>query len=169
MISKRSLLCINILVTMASAPPTRPVNVQTLSERLHVSVSHLESIMRVLKDAHLVRAARGPGGGYCMVCNADELSIWEVVQRVDPALATAPDPGTHASLIAGLEADIHATFCDHLSSRTIGEFALADEWSPPASGSASTGFRLRPLPKSSRPVAPNSVFQLSAFAQLRAA
>lgn len=169
MISKKTQLCINILVAMASAPPSRPVNVQTLSDRLHVSISHLESVMRVLRDAELVRAARGPGGGYSLVTRPAELSVWEVVQRVNPALATTPDASAQATPIAGLEAAIHTAFANFLSTQTIGDFAQNSDWSAHPSGSATPGFRLRPLPKSARPMAPNSVFQLSAFTQLRAA
>lgn len=169
MISQKSRLCINILVAMASTPPARTVNGQTLSERLQVSLSHLESLMRVLREAGFVRTARGPGGGYCMARDADELSLWEVVQRVDPGLATAPEPNATTAPIAGLEADIHATFAGFLSSRTIGDFAQPQAWSASTPGAVPSGFRLRPQPKSARPLAPNSVFQLSAFAQLRAA
>ncbi|MGI9218882.1 MAG: RrF2 family transcriptional regulator [Hydrogenophaga sp.] len=170
MISKKTQLCINILVTMASAPPSRAVNVQTLSDRLHVSISHLESVMRVLRDADLVRAARGPGGGYYLTSDPAELSVWEVVQRVNPALATTPDAGPQSAPIAGLEAAIHAAFADFLATQTIGDFAQqSGDWSAGAAGSATPGFRLRPLPVSVRPMAPNSVFQLSAFTQLRAA
>lgn len=169
MISKKTQLCINILVTMASAPPSRAVNVQTLSDRLHVSVSHLESVMRVLRDADLVRAARGPGGGYYLTTDPAQLSVWEVVQRVNPALATTPDASPQHTPIAGLEAAIHAAFADFLSKQTIGDFAQNSECSEHPSGSGTPGFRLRPLPVSVRPMAPNSVFQLSAFTQLRAA
>lgn len=169
MISKKTQLCINILVTMASAPPSRAVNVQTLSDRLHVSVSHLESVMRVLRDADLVRAARGPGGGYYLTTDPAQLSVWEVVQRVNPALATTPDASTQHTPIAGLEAAIHTAFADFLATQTIGDHAQRGDGSALPSGSATPGFRLRPLPPSARPLAPNSVFQLSAFTQLRAA
>lgn len=169
MISSKTRLCIKVLVAMASVPPNRPVNVQTLSQRLHVSISHMESIMRVLREAGFVTAARGPGGGYCLACEPDGLSVWAVLQAIEPTQVEPPASGPQPSPIAELEAGIHATFSQFLASRTIGEFAQLDEWTPPTPGTSTSGFRLRPLPKRSMPQAPNSVFQLSAFGQLRAA
>lgn len=166
MISNKTQLCIHVLVVMASAPPSRPVNVQTLSDRLHVSVSHMESVMRLLRDAHLVRAARGPGGGYTLATNPAALSVWEVVQCVNPELATPPDVTPQSSPIAALEAGIHGAFAGFLATQTIGDFAQSGEASAPSPGSR---FRLRPLRKSVRPLAPNSVFHLSGLAPLRAA
>lgn len=167
MLSSKTKLCVKVLVAMASAPSSRPVAVQVLSERLQVSVSHLESIARILREAGLVKSSRGPGGGYCLARDPDGLSIWEVVQCVDEALRDPPS--AKPSPIASLESAIRSTFIDFLSSRTVGEFAQAGAWELPAPGAGAVGFRLRPLPRFDRPLAPNSVFQLSAFTGAKAA
>ncbi len=169
MLSNKTKLCVKVLVAMASAPPSRPVTVQALSDRLHVSVSHLESITRILRLAGFVRAARGPGGGYFLACDADTLTIWTVVERVDGALREPPPPSAKAAPIASLEAAIRATFIQALSEHTVGEYAQPGTWEPSTSGSAAPGFRLRPMPAIIRPLAPNSVFELSSFARARAA
>lgn len=168
MLSSKTKLCVKVLVAMASAPPSRPVTVQALSDRLQVSVSHLESITRILRLAGFVRAARGPGGGYVVVADVDTLSIWTVVQSVDSALREPLPASAHATPIGGLEVVIRDTFIQTLSALTVGEFARPDAWgeSVPA---AAPGFRLRPMPAVARPLAPNSVFELSAFARARAA
>lgn len=169
MLSNKTKLCVKVLVAMASVPPSRPVTVQALSDRLHVSVSHLESITRILRLAGFVRADRGPGGGYFLACDANTLSIWTVVERVDVALREPPPPSAKGALIASLEAAIRATFIQALSEHTVGEFALPGSWVPTTAGSASPGFRLRPMPATVRPLAPNSVFELSSFSRTRAA
>lgn len=168
MLSNKTKLCVKVLVAMASAPPSRPVTVQALSDRLQVSVSHLESITRILRLAGFVRAARGPGGGYVLVDAADTLSIWTVVQSVDSTLREPLPASAQATPIGGLEAAIRDTFIQTLSAHTVGEFARPEAWGD-ALPVAAPGFRLRPMPTLTRPLAPNSVFELSSFARARAA
>jgi Rrf2 family protein len=169
MLSKKTQLCVKVLVAMASAPPSRPVTVQTLSEHLLVSVSHLESIARTLREAGLVRAARGPGGGYYLACDAQTLTVWEAVQRVDPKLAAVPPASNGALSIAALEASIRNTFVAFLASRTIGEFARSTDWLPTLPAATTSRFKLGPMPQMLRPMAPRSVFELGAFPRSRAA
>lgn len=167
MLSSKTRLSVKVLVAIASAPPSETVTVQAMSDRLHVSVSHLESIACTLRQAGLIRSMRGPGGGYHMACDPQTLTVWDVVQRVDPSFQQpAVNP---ASPIASLEVSIHATFVAFLSSRTIAEFVVSDLERPTVRTARVTGLRPNPMPRSRRPTAPNSVFELSAFPLLRAA
>lgn len=166
MLSGKTKLCIKVLVSMASAPAGRPVTVGTLADRLQVSVSHMESVVGVLRDGGFIRSARGPGGGYFLECDADELSVWAVVRRLDPKAGAPLSSVDQGSSIASLEVSIQATFIDYLSSRTIGEFADPSGWPQDEAVPAGSRFRLRPMPQLTRPAAPNSVFQLSAFPRL---
>ncbi len=165
MLSNKTQLCVDILITMASAPPGSLVTTQALSNRLSVSTSHLESLMRVLREAGLVRSVRGPGGGYYLGKPADRISVWEVVCQVDPSAVLLSCNVGSSRLISSLEAAYHGAFKDYLSSRWIGEFAVPAETWPSAFEPVRTGFRLGPMPASLRPQAPNSVFELSAFLQ----
>jgi Rrf2 family protein len=169
MLSKKTKLCVKVLVAIASAPPGEPVTTLMLSKTLHVSVSHLESIARALREAGLVRASRGPGGGYYLTRDTDSLSVWEVVQLVDDTLGRPANTPSKTSPIASLEAAISATFVGFLSERTVGEFARTDLWASSSSAPAPSGFRLRPLPQAPRPTGPRSVFELSFFPRLSAA
>ncbi len=167
MLSSKTRLLVNVLVVIASAPPGETVTVQALSGRLQVSVSHLESIAGTLRQAGLIRSMRGPGGGYCIDCDPQTLTVWEVVRRVDPAMQR---PAVSAdSPIAALEASIHDTFAAFLSSHTVAEFVTADLARPAARKVHVTGLRPNPMPRTHRPPAPNSVFELGAFPLLRAA
>jgi Rrf2 family protein len=166
MLSGKTKLCIKVLVAMASAPAGRPVTVGTLAERLQVSVSHMESVVGALREGGFIRSARGPGGGYFLDCDTDRVSVWAVVRRLDPRFGDKVAPIDPASSIAALEQSILDTFIGYLSSRTIGEFADPGSWPQDADIPMGSRFRLRPMPQLTRPTAPNSVFQLSAFPRL---
>lgn len=163
MLSGKTKLCIKVLVGMASVPPGRPVTVGALAGRLQVSVSHMESVVGALRDAGFIRSARGPGGGYFLDCDAEQLSVWAVVHRLDPKFRETAAPVDPGSSIASLEQAILDTFIDYLSSRNIGEFADPGAWPQDTETPTGSRFRLRPMPQLTRPAAPNSVFQLSAF------
>lgn len=167
MLSSKTRLQVNVLVAIASAPPTQPVTVQALAGRLQVSVSHMETIAGALRQAGLVRSVRGPGGGYHLDCDPQSVTIGEAVQRLS---ASAEKPRVNAdSPIATLEAGIHDTLVNFLSSRTIAEFATTDQSFTSARTAHISGLRPNPMHRNHRPPAPNSVFELGAFALLRAA
>ena len=82
MFSKRTQLCIDVLVTIGSAPQGVLVNTQALAEKMSISISHIESILRLLREGGFVRSVRGPGGGYFMTRHPDQISVWAVVSAV---------------------------------------------------------------------------------------
>ena len=151
------------MVAIASAPPGAPVTTQTLSAKLHVSVSYLESILRILREAELIQSVRGPGGGYYLVRDADKVSIWDVVRGLDETLLASSDPARKHSLTATLDEGLHSALRDYLCTRTLDEFARCDTSLAAKSATSPSGFRLGPMPASLRPLAPTSVFDLSAF------
>jgi Rrf2 family protein len=166
MLSQKSKLCVKMLVAIACAPPGEHVNTRTLSKTLHVSVGYLESVARILRDAGLVKAARGPGGGYRLSRPAGEISVWDVVGPIEPPFGVPTDPLLSTSPIGALEEAIHATFVGFLSSRCIAEFAASGDWEGTGSAAPRSVFRLRPMPQRPRPAGPSSVFDLSSFSRL---
>lgn len=166
MLNSKTKLCVEVLVALASAPPGVLVTTQTLSDRLSVSISHLESIIRALREAGLVRSIRGPGGGYFISREPHSISIWDVVEGVGEA---APPVGQAARLqgpTAGLEAALASAFRSYLSARTIGEMATVDERLAQVCPPVQSGFKLGPMPERIQPRAPNSVFELSSYLDL---
>lgn len=166
--SKKTQLCTEALVLIASAPAGVPVTTQVLSDRLSVSISHLESIMRLLREAGFVRSIRGPGGGYHLARPAREITLWAVFSGVGE-MQDAPTGGPASSATRHLELALHQAVKDYLCSRHIGEFVSDDAIVAGAAEAPKTGFRLGPMPERWRPVAPNSVFQLSSFIHALAA
>lgn len=164
MLSKKTWHCLDILIAMASVPAAATVTTQSLANRLGLSTSYLESLMRQLREADLVRSFRGPGGGYGLACPAHQTSVWDVVRRLEKS-DTPDDSAEHTTLTRLLEQDFRAAFEDYLSSRKLSEFAKSTPELFARTLPRLSGFRLGPMPPALRPVAPNSVFQLPAFVQ----
>ena len=59
-----------------------PVSVQDIAQRQDISSSYLEQIVGRLKRVGLLCSHRGPGGGYRLGCEPEEISISAVVTAV---------------------------------------------------------------------------------------
>jgi Rrf2 family iron-sulfur cluster assembly transcriptional regulator len=169
MVSKSAVHALNVLVCLAGLPAGATASTLSMARTMGVSVSCLEVIIKRLRDQGLIRSFRGPGGGYQMNHDPDELTVWDVVGvflsphgRSD-ALARQPD------LTAELEAQMAQTRNDFLKSHTISQLVAPQGSAERSPGRASSPPRFQPLPVPWRPHAPNSVFDLSAFYQLAAA
>jgi len=57
---------------------------QRLAALTHVPGPYLSKLMQVLVRAGLVRSQRGLHGGFVLARGPDELTIWDVVQAVEP-------------------------------------------------------------------------------------
>ncbi len=165
MLSRKTQLCIEVLAAIGSAPQGVLLTTQALSERLAISTSHLEGILQRLKAGGFVHAVRGPGGGYAMARDPQQISVWDVVRHVGEPEALGARQQGRTPLTRGLEDALHQVLQAHLSSRSMGDFVQVDRSWDAASALLPTGFRLGPMPQRLLPLAPNSVFQLSAFMQ----
>ena len=61
----------------------RTVSLAEISERQDISQEYLEQLFAKLRKAGLVRSARGPGGGYRLARDADDIVIYDVIAAVD--------------------------------------------------------------------------------------
>lgn len=60
-----------------------PVTLAEISENQGISLSYLEQLFAALRSKELVRGVRGPGGGYYLGRNADDISIANIICAVD--------------------------------------------------------------------------------------
>jgi Rrf2 family iron-sulfur cluster assembly transcriptional regulator len=61
----------------------RTVSLAEISERQEISQEYLEQLFVKLRRAGLVQSARGPGGGYRLARDADDIVIYDVIAAVD--------------------------------------------------------------------------------------
>lgn len=83
MISQTTEYALRAVVWLASHPD-RPLTAQRIAEATRVPAGYLAKVLQGLSRAGLLRSQRGLGGGFTLARAPSALSIWEVVQAVDP-------------------------------------------------------------------------------------
>ena len=54
-----------------------------IAENQHIPIHFLERILIALKKADLIKSFKGPGGGYTLLKDKENISLWDVYQAVD--------------------------------------------------------------------------------------
>jgi len=75
----------------------RPQTAQQIAEVTHVPLPYLSKVLKSLTRAGLIRSRRGLGGGCILARDPREISVYEVVQAVDPLKHIASCPLGFAS------------------------------------------------------------------------
>lgn len=161
---KKSIHATHALIVMASQGGGRTISAAQLASHMGLSVSYLESLLKVLRENGLVRSVRGPGGGYELGMPAAQMSLWAVTRLFDvaepPVRATASD---RIDLDQALGDAMQAHAQKLLSSVFIGDHVQHVLPMPMSRPQLKWGFGFKPLAPRWLPEAPNSVFQLSEF------
>lgn len=63
-----------------------PISLADISERQGISLSYLEQLFSKLRRAKLVCSVRGPGGGYQLDRQPDDISVAQVVDAVNESV-----------------------------------------------------------------------------------
>ncbi len=161
MLMKKTAKAVDIAIYITSHASTKPVTTEEIASGLHLSCSYTESILKELREAGLIRAHRGPGGGYQIRGNPEDISLWDVVKHFefvhsfDELYTDATHPMKH------LESEIQRHLQEALSEQTLDDVALPLMPRDARVTSMLGQFRLKPMPAPIMPKAPNSVFQLS--------
>lgn len=163
MFNKKTLLGVDVLTAIGSMTHGTLVTTLTLAERFSLSVSHVESILRPLRDAGLIRSVRGPGGGYYIARSPERINIWEVICAMESDEAPEISSADLTRATTTLEQALALEVKSFLAKKTIAEFLSTDSTWNIQPVHARIGLRLGPKPASLMPIAPNSVFQLSSF------
>jgi Rrf2 family iron-sulfur cluster assembly transcriptional regulator len=59
-----------------------PVTLADIAFRQGISQSYLEQLFGKLKRARLVKSLRGPGGGYALACEPEDISVSAIISSV---------------------------------------------------------------------------------------
>jgi Rrf2 family protein len=83
MISQTAEYALRAIVYLASQKD-RPQTVQEIAEVTRVKAAYLSKVMQGLSRAKLVRSQRGLHGGFMLAIPPAELTVFDVIQAVDP-------------------------------------------------------------------------------------
>lgn len=74
---------VTALLDLAMQQESTPITLADISQRQKISLSYLEQLFAKLRQSALVDSVRGPGGGYRLAKEMDQVSIAEIILAVD--------------------------------------------------------------------------------------
>lgn len=87
MLTNKGKYGLKALIDLASRPEGEMAQGAEIAARNNIPKKFLDAILGDLKVAGLVRAKKGPGGGYAMARPAAEITVGQAIRVLDGALA----------------------------------------------------------------------------------
>lgn len=78
-LTTRGRYAVTAILDIAVSGNKAPVSLANISERQGISISYLEQIFLLLKKNDIVSSVKGPGGGYVIKKNLDELNLADIL------------------------------------------------------------------------------------------
>ncbi len=118
---------VTAMIDLALFVGERPVTLASISERQNISLSYLEQLFAKLRRHKIVESVRGPGGGYCLGRNSEEITVADVILAVDEPLDATQCGGLencksdHRCMTHDLWSTLNRKMLDYLASVTLSE------------------------------------------------
>lgn len=74
---------VTAMLDLALHAKEKPITLADISQRQGISLSYLEQLFSRMRKQGLVASARGPGGGYRLSRDANEINVAQVIEAVD--------------------------------------------------------------------------------------
>ncbi|MCQ2442120.1 MAG: Rrf2 family transcriptional regulator [Oscillospiraceae bacterium] len=88
MISTKARYAIRFMIDLAEQPADMPIPLDQVADRQCISKKYLESVVKLLVNAKLVKGSVGKGGGYRLLRAPEEYTVWEILEITEGSLAT---------------------------------------------------------------------------------
>ena len=82
-LTARGRYAVNAILEIALNQTQRPLSIAELSYRQGISQSYLEQLFAKLRYNGLVKSVRGPGGGYLINGNLEDISIAQIIVAIE--------------------------------------------------------------------------------------
>ncbi len=82
-LSTKGRYAVTAMLDLALNGKDGPVTLSDISENQGISLSYLEQLFAALRAKNLVRGVRGPGGGYFLGRESNDISIANIICAVD--------------------------------------------------------------------------------------
>ena len=166
---------VTAMIDLALRQNSGPVTLAAISQRQQISLSYLEQLFGKLRRNDLVESTRGPGGGYSLGKDAQDITVADIIASVDEPL-DATHCGGHGNCMGegklcmthGLWTALNDRMLEFLGSVTL-QSLVNDQRANGIEVQEQRGKTKRtlgslPAVKPMRVNAPNSVFALGAMA-----
>ncbi len=97
-LSTKARYAVRAMVDLAMHCDQHPISRKEIAGRQDISPHYMEQLFAKLRDAEIIEAVRGPGGGYLLSKRPDEITVGAIVRAVDEVLAPAPCLRTESPL-----------------------------------------------------------------------
>lgn len=77
---------VTAMLDLAIRAKDKPVNLADISHRQGISLSYLEQLFAKLRKAELVASVRGPGGGYQLSRDANDIYVAQIIDAVNESV-----------------------------------------------------------------------------------
>ena len=74
---------VTAMLDLALHATEKPITLADISQRQGISLSYLEQLFSRMRKQELVASARGPGGGYRLSRDANDINIAQIITAVD--------------------------------------------------------------------------------------
>lgn len=99
MLPNKGILAIAAVVDIAVHSNERPVSAKALAARHDLPPRHLEPVLQALVREGLLRGIRGPGGGYALAREAQDISAEEILRAAGTVEDGSIDPQIASRLV----------------------------------------------------------------------
>lgn len=94
-LSTKGRYAVMAMADLASHTEGKPIALADVADRQEISLSYLEQLFGKLRRSGLVKSVRGPGGGYLIARDLQDVRISDIILAVDePIKATRCQPGS---------------------------------------------------------------------------
>lgn len=83
MLTTKGRYAVMAMIEVASAETNSPLKLANISTKQDIPQNYLEQIFHKLKKAGLVKAVKGPGGGYMLNANKEDITIINIIDAVE--------------------------------------------------------------------------------------
>lgn len=150
MISQSGLYAIRAAAALARIPLGRRADARQVARAAGVPVSYVPKVLQALGQAGIVSSRKGPGGGFHLARPAAEITLWDVLERVD-------DPARRTGCLLGQARcsddapcalhrqwkSVRGDYCDLLRRTTLADMATSAANEPAESFLSTEMRRLR--------------------------
>ncbi|MBV8936154.1 MAG: Rrf2 family transcriptional regulator, partial [Alphaproteobacteria bacterium] len=77
-LSTKGRYAVMAMVDLAQYSGGNPVSLAEIADRQEISLSYLEQLFAILRKRGLVKSVRGPGGGYLLAHDREEMRIADI-------------------------------------------------------------------------------------------
>lgn len=95
MISTKARYALRVMVDLAQHREAGYIPLKDIAKRQEISEKYLETILKVLVKAKILKGLRGKGGGYMLTRSPEEYIIGEIIELtegpLDPVVCLMPD------------------------------------------------------------------------------